>query len=213
MSVAKPVIVELADMPLDARIRCNNVDDFPNIETPYIGMLIYTLDDGKFWVVTKLKSKLIGSMAVENMAIDKYVEFPSGGGGGYANGDGISISDDNVISVDFDVVARKDDIKTYKEGEGISVSDNTISVDFDVVAKKSDIKTYKAGTNISIAEDGTISCTVSGGGGSYTAGTGIAISAENAISVDTEVIASREYIDGKIGDIDTILDSINGEVI
>lgn len=79
ISVAKPVIVGTIDSPLDARTRCNNIEDFPNIEMPFIGMLIYTTDDGKFWVVTKLKSKLIGNQAIANAQIDTYEEFSSGG--------------------------------------------------------------------------------------------------------------------------------------
>lgn len=183
ISVAKPVIVEKANMPLDARCRCNNEADFPNIETPFIGMLIYTIDDGKFWVVTKLKSKLIGSMAVANMAIDEYHEFVGGGGGGaiYEQGDGILISEENVISVDFETVAKKGDIVKYTSGTGIKIENNVITctleikeysagdglqlvgsafeVDWLKVAKKSDIKSYSGSDNIAIGSDGKIDVT------------------------------------------------------
>lgn len=184
ISVAKPVIVEKANMPLDARCRCNNEADFPNIETPFIGMLIYTIDDGKFWVVTKLKSKLIGSMAVANMAIDEYHEFVGGGGGGviYEKGDGILISKENVISVDFEAVAKKGDIVKYTQGTGIKIENNVISctvsggkeysageglllvgtkfeVDYSKVAKPGDIKSYSGSDNISVSSAGVIDVT------------------------------------------------------
>lgn len=166
MSVAKPVIVELADMPLDARTRCNNVDDFPNIETPFIGMLIYTIDDGKFWVVTKLKAKLIGSMSVENMQIDEYAEFVGGSGGG----------------------------AEYTAGEGISITDGAISVNFNTVAKKADIVNYSAGAGISISSAGVISCSVTPGESiEYTAGDGLLL-VGSEFEVDFEVVAKKSDI-------------------
>ena len=187
ISVAKPVVVDGANKPLDARTRCNNVDDFPNIEAPFIGMLIYTIDDGKFWVVTKLKSKLIGSMAVEDMAIAEYEEFSGGGG----NSGGTE----------------------YIFGEGFKVTENNVTVNFDVVAKKSDMKTYKQGTGIEIKSDGTINCTVTAGESiQYSAGNGLKLT-NNEFSVDFETVAKKSDIDSAIGNINSILDNINGEVI
>lgn len=228
MSVAKPVIVELANMPLDARTRCNNVDDFPNIETPFVGMLIYTIDDGKFWVVTKLKAKLIGSMSVENMQIDEYAEFVGGSGGGeYTAGEGISITN-GAISVNFNTVAKKADIVNYSAGTGISISSAGVisctvipedpieytsgdglllvgtrfEVDFETVAKKADITTYYAGTNISIV-NGVINCTVDVEDPiEYSAGDGITISNADVISVDFNTVAKK-------GDIKTYSGSTN----
>lgn len=250
MSVAKPVIVELANMPLDARTRCNNVDDFPNIETPFVGMLIYTIDDGKFWVVTKLKAKLIGSMSVENMQIDEYAEFVGGSGGGgeytagegisiangaisvnfnivakkadiksYSAGTGINISSAGVISctvtpkdpieytagsglllvgsefeVDFETVAKKGDIKSYSAGEGLSLNGTTFSVDWAKVAKAADIVTYHAGVGISIV-NGVINCTLTPEDPiEYSAGEGITISNTDVISVDWTKVAKAADI-------------------
>ena len=48
--------------------------DFPNIEMPFVGMEIYTVSDGKYWIVKSLKSKLIGAITVENAQIDTYEE-------------------------------------------------------------------------------------------------------------------------------------------
>lgn len=185
----------------------------------------------------------------------------------YTNGEGISISD-TTISADFATIAKKSDIKTYTAGagiqidgttisctisggggevisytagEGISISGTTISADFTTIAKKADIKTYKAGTNISIADDGTINCTVSGGGSAtYTEGFGISISGNSIslkefgytdgiiigedpvmfrpiIQLDETYVATRTYVTNyvaeQLGNINSILDTINGEVI
>lgn len=64
--------------------------------------------------------------------------------------------------------------------------------------------TDKNGTTTANVYDGS----GGGGGGSYTAGNGISIDANNEISVDTTVIASKLYVDTLVGDIYTILQSI-----
>lgn len=51
-----------------------------------------------------------------------------------------------------------------------------------------------------------------GGGGEYEAGSGIILSG-NVFSIDQEVVATNSYVSGLIGNIDSILDNINGEVI
>ena len=117
ISVANPVIVESINSPLDARTRCNNEADFPNIEAPFIGMIIFTTDDEKYWVVTRLKAKLVGSMMIENYQIAEYVplvDFIGGGGSGsdvvFVAGEGIKISESGEISVDTEVIATKAEI-------------------------------------------------------------------------------------------------------
>ena len=47
-----------------------------------------------------------------------------------------------------------------------------------------------------------------GGGTSYTAGTGITI-ADDTISVDTDTIATKNYVDTLVGNIESALDVIN----
>ena len=140
----------------------------------------------------------------------------------------------------------------YTEGEGINISDNTISVDFNEVARKTDIITYKEGTGIDITEDGTISC-ITSEGQPYSAGNGISISSDNKISIkgvqhfdepqdgfiglftdenglhfagEALLVTKQElsdyvtkddlsdYVTNKqLGDINAILDAINGEEV
>lgn len=52
-----------------------------------------------------------------------------------------------------------------------------------------------------------------GGGTEYSAGSGLLLNDNNAFSIDGEVVATNSYVNGLIGDINSILDNINGEVI
>lgn len=72
---------------------------------------------------------------------------------------------------------------TYTAGTGIDITNNTIAIDNTVVQEK-----LTAGSNISIS-NGTISATDT----TYTAGDGIAISAQNAISADPNNISSNDW--------------------
>ena len=114
IGVAKSVTVDKTNTPLDGRTRCDSVSDFPNIEHPFIGMQIYTVSDGKFWVVKSLKSKLIGAITVADAVIDTYEELKggSGGGGDYTAGEGVTILD-NQISVDMEIISSKEYVDTF----------------------------------------------------------------------------------------------------
>ena len=90
ISVKKPVIPEQTNVPLDARTVCDNVEDFPNIELPYLGMIVFTKSDRKYWKITELKEKQIGFISVANAQIAAYEEF---GGGGSNEGDFVSQED------------------------------------------------------------------------------------------------------------------------
>jgi hypothetical protein len=134
ISVKKPVIPEQTNVPLDARTVCDSVADFPNIELPYIGMIVFTKSDGKYWKVTELKEKQIGFISVENAQIAKYEEFGTSGGGGtgtvtdFKEGDGIKI-ENGVISCTV----------TYGAGEGLKLDGKNFRIDPGKVALKSDI--------------------------------------------------------------------------
>lgn len=95
-------------------------------------------------------------------------------------GEGITIIN-NVISVNSNSVQEK-----LTAGEGINIdSDGTISVDLPPVAP------LVAGDNVSIVDsDGSVVISATGGGSSYTAGTGIDITSD-VISVDTSVVQEK----------------------
>ena len=58
------------DTPTDARTRVETFDEIENIENPFVGMQVYVIETGKFFVVQKLKSKFIGNIEIPNSAVD-----------------------------------------------------------------------------------------------------------------------------------------------
>ncbi len=66
-----------ADTPLDQRTRVNSTADINNIELPYLGMLVYCIATGKYYKITKLKSKQLGALTVPDAAVGAYEEVDS----------------------------------------------------------------------------------------------------------------------------------------
>ena len=54
--------------------------DLFNIETPYIGMIVYIADQDKYVYVKSLKSKKVGFKYVEDAQVDEYLPFATGEG-------------------------------------------------------------------------------------------------------------------------------------
>ena len=75
IKVADSVILSKANTPLDARCRVATEADILNIELPFVGLLVYVLDSGKFYTITAVKEKLIGAMTVAGAAVAEYEEF------------------------------------------------------------------------------------------------------------------------------------------
>jgi len=130
------------------------------------------------------------------------------GGTQYSEGNGIEISDQNVVSIDTSVVATKSDISGLQgeltAGTGIDITNDTISVDTSVIATQNDISnlqpTLTAGDNISISNN-TISATDT----TYTAGTGLSLTGTE-FAVDTTVIATKSDIP-TVPTVDTVYDA------
>ena len=92
--VSGSIIPSNNNAPLDARTRINTIAEVASIQSPFIGMIFYVMDEGKFYVVKSLKSTQLGSMVLENAAVDRYEEL-------------INIDIDN-IEMDMTNVATKD---------------------------------------------------------------------------------------------------------
>ena len=72
------------DTPGDVRTRVATEADIMNIPNPYIGMLVYVIDTGKRFEITKLKDKKVGFSTVKDALVDEYIEFDPSKDKGYA---------------------------------------------------------------------------------------------------------------------------------
>lgn len=64
-----------ADTPGDTRGRINLLTDIYDIPMPYVGMIVYCLEDDCYYKITKLKAKSIGPVKVEDALVDKYERY------------------------------------------------------------------------------------------------------------------------------------------
>ena len=62
--------------PLDQRAKVNTLADISAIELPYLGQIVFCVATGKYYKITGLKPKLIGTFTVENAAVDTYEAIP-----------------------------------------------------------------------------------------------------------------------------------------
>ena len=60
------------------RTRIETISDMVDIPLPYVGMLVYVLDEEKYYIVKTLKSKTVAGVEVQNAVVDKYEVFVSG---------------------------------------------------------------------------------------------------------------------------------------
>ena len=210
------------------------------------------LVDGEIGGVPSSSASDAGKVLAVDSNGDPSWVTPSGGTL-YTEGNGIEISDQNVVSIDTTVVATKSDISGLQgeltAGTGIDITNNTISVDTTVIATKSEVPTVdtvydasstnaQAGTAVASAistavsgieqvpssssadsgkvltvdSNGDPSWVTPSGGTQYSAGNGINISAQNAISVDTTVVATQTDLSG-IEQVPDVTSSDDGKVL
>jgi hypothetical protein len=64
-----------ADTPGDTRGRINLLADIYDIPMPYVGMIVYCLEDDCYYKITKLKPKKVGPVSVPDSLVDKYEKY------------------------------------------------------------------------------------------------------------------------------------------
>ncbi len=65
------------DTVLDARARVETLDDIQNIQLPFVGMVFFVRETGRLYIVKTLKSRTIGVVVSENVAVGEYEEVPA----------------------------------------------------------------------------------------------------------------------------------------
>lgn len=60
--------------PLDERERVQTKEDIFAIDNPYVGMVVYVVDEGVRYTVKSLKPKEIGGIEIPDAAVDEIIE-------------------------------------------------------------------------------------------------------------------------------------------
>lgn len=90
------------DTPSDIRTRINTIEDMKNIPLPYVGMMVYVIDEDEFYKVKSLKAKAMGPIEVDNALVDEYEKIHKG------------MASEKYV---------QDAIKNIQVGEGVDLSD------------------------------------------------------------------------------------------
>ena len=93
-----PLIPSVIDTPIDLRTRVNTIEDIYNIELPYIGMIVYVIDEDKYYKVKTLKTKTVGSITIKDSLVDTFEEFLIVGPQGPAGKDGVDADISNLMT-------------------------------------------------------------------------------------------------------------------
>ena len=73
--ISGPLMPSTKDTPIDVRTRVESLEDIPNIQLPYVGMIFFVKSEGKHYTVKSLKAKDLNGILVEDALIDQYEEF------------------------------------------------------------------------------------------------------------------------------------------
>ena len=66
------------DTPSDIRTRINTIAEMELIPLPYVGMMVYVVDEDEYYVIKSLKSKTMGPIEVNNASVDQYEKIHQG---------------------------------------------------------------------------------------------------------------------------------------
>ena len=64
--ISGPLMPSTKDTPIDVRMRVESLEDIPNIQLPYVGMVFYVKSEGKHYTVKSLKAKDLNGILVED---------------------------------------------------------------------------------------------------------------------------------------------------
>ena len=73
--ISGPLMPSTKDTPIDVRTRVQSLEDIPNIQLPFVGMIFFVVSEGKHYTVKSLKAKDLNGVIVEDALIDQYEEF------------------------------------------------------------------------------------------------------------------------------------------
>ena len=206
------------DMPGDPRTRVNTFADIENIPVPYVGMIVTVLQDetnsGKM-TDYKVKSLKANSLGSANSLVDEVVRYidylgvsSSGGGTGAGTGTGLTTEQTQQLQTAYEH-SQSDHVSMEEVNEAIANAQlSGGEVDLSAYATK----TY-ANNAISTALDGHTFKFLTQAEYDDLETKDPLVEYHITDSTEEEKFATKIELETKIGDINTILDNINGEVI
>ena len=87
INTAGGILPGTTNTPGDIRTRVETEADIVNIPNPFLGMIVYVIDTGKRFEITKLKDKKSGFTTIKDALVDEYVEYDPVKDMGYAKED------------------------------------------------------------------------------------------------------------------------------
>ena len=114
------------DTPIDLRIRVQSIDDIYDIELPYVGMIVYVIDEDKYYKIKTLKAKEVGITLIENALVDTFEEF-------FINS---SNENTDIIMLQQEIAELKSTIKELTQTPEIFIANKNIASEMKDLKKK-----------------------------------------------------------------------------
>ena len=200
------------DMPIDSRTRVETYADIQLIPNPYVGMVITVLQDennGNVMKDYKVKSLKSNELGVANTVIDEIVPYADYLGVSGASGEGLTTEQAQQLQTAYlhsqsthvqagDIPTKTSDL-TNDSGFLTSIpseyiTDSEMSLALSTKANTSDIPSLNGYATETFVTNKIAEASLNG-------------------TFDPTNYYTKTEIDNKLGNINTILDSINGEVI
>ena len=133
------------------------------------------------------------SVVQEKLTAGQNINIDSDGVISAAGGEQVQSDWDEADDSEPSYIQNKPTPKTLTAGQNITITEDSSTITIDA-----DVPTYTAGDGISIDSDGEVSAKI---------GAGLDIDSDGQIAVDS-TIATKNYVDSIVGDIQTILEGI-----
>lgn len=129
------------DTPIDLRIRVQSINDIYDIELPYVGMIVYVIDEDKYYKIKTLKAKEVGIALIENALVDTFEEFSINSSNGNTNE---SAQMPEIFIANKNIASEMKELKTKMQNKNII----SIVINPQIVVENSDATDFKL--NISV---------------------------------------------------------------
>lgn len=129
------------DTPIDLRIRVQSINDIYDIELPYVGMIVYVIDEDKYYKIKTLKAKEVGIALIENALVDTFEEFSINSSNGNTNE---SAQMPEIFIANKNIASEMKELKRKMQDKSII----SIVIDPQIVVENSDATDFKLNLSV-----------------------------------------------------------------